>query len=165
MRLLKPPDLARPFVDAVPGMWPSEGAAVAVLEAAEHAHARGATARARLLAHGDGFEPTLTSRAPRVEGIVAALRLALRDRRPPDLVLASAHGTPLDAVERAALAEAGVGDAQIIAPKGNLGDAFGASSALATAMAPYLGAERVLVSAICPAGSVGALLLDNLRPM
>ena len=76
----------------------------------------------------------------------------------PDLVLASAHGTPLDALERAALAAAGVGDAPIIAPKSSLGDAFGASSALATAMAPYLDAERVLVSAICPAGSVGALL-------
>ena len=25
MRLLKSPDQARPFVDAVPGMWPSEG--------------------------------------------------------------------------------------------------------------------------------------------
>jgi len=165
MRLLKSPDQARPFVDAVPGMWPAEGAAIAVLEAAEHAHARGATAGARLLAHGAGFEPTLTRRAPSADGIVAALRLALHNQPPPDLILASAHGTSLDAVERAALNEVGVGDAAIIAPKRHLGDAFGASSALAAAMAPYLDAQRVLVSAICPGGSVGALLLDNLRPM
>ena len=28
-------------------------------------------------------------------------------------------------------------------------------------MTPYLGVERVLVSAVCPGGSVGALLLER----
>ena len=83
MRLLKSPDQARPFVDAVPGMWPSEGAAVAVLESRRARDARGATARAKLLAHGEGFEPTLTSRAPVVDGIAAALRLALARQPAP----------------------------------------------------------------------------------
>lgn len=161
MRLLKTPARARPFVDALPGVWPAEGAAIAVVESAAHAAARGARPRARFLAHGEGFEPTLTSRAPAVDGIVAALRRALRGQPAPDLVLASAHGTPLDAVERAALAAAGAGHVRVLAPKWNLGDAFGASSALAAAIAPSLDAERALVSALCPGGSIGALLLER----
>ena len=159
MHLLKTPETSRPFVDTVPGVWPAEGAAIAVIEGADHAAARGARVHARLLAHGEGFEPTLTTRAPVGDGIVAALRRALP--APPDLVLASAHGTPLDAIERAALESAGIGGVRVIAPKQQLGDAFGASSALATAMAPYLDARRVLVSAICPGGSVGALLIEH----
>jgi len=161
MGLLKSAEQARPFVDATPGVWPSEGAAIAVLESTAHATARGARLRARVLGHGEGFEPTLTSRAPIADGVVGALRRALRDEARPDLVLASAHGTPLDPIERAALAAAGVGDVRILAPKASLGDAFGASSALAAAMTPYLGVERVLVSAVCPGGSVGALLLER----
>ncbi len=161
MGLLKSLDRARPFVDAVPGVWPAEGAAIAVLERGAHATARGAPVRARLLGHGEGFEPTLTSRTPVAAGVTNALQIAMRDRPRPDLVLASAHGTPLDAIERAALGAAGVGDVRIVAPKSFLGDAFGASSALAASMAPYLDAERVLISAVCPGGSIGALLIGR----
>lgn len=159
MRLLKSPDQARPFVDAVPGVWPSEGAAILILEDAAHAAARGATVRARVLAHAAGFEPTLTSRAPVADGIIAVLRAALADHPRPDLVLASAHGTPLDALERAALDAVGLADVRTIAPKAHVGDAFGASSALAAALAPHLGARCALVSAVCPGGSLGAVLL------
>jgi 3-oxoacyl-[acyl-carrier-protein] synthase II len=161
MRLLKPPEQARPFTDAVPGLWPSEGAAVAVVERAAHAAARGARVRAHLRAHAEGFEPTLVTRAPGAEGLAATLRRALRDQAPPDLVLVSAHGTALDAVERAALDAAGLGGVPVLAPKAQLGDAYGASSALAVAMAPFLDAERVLVSAVCPAGSIGAALVER----
>ncbi|MBX3024721.1 hypothetical protein KF840_07410 [bacterium] len=160
MRLLKTPARSRPFTDAVPGVWPGEGAAIAVLESADHAAARGAPAIARVLAHAAGFEPTLTGRTRVADGIAGVLRQAMT--APPDLVLASAQGTPLDAVEAAALTAAGAGAAPVIAPKAQLGDAFGASSALAAALAPYLAARRVLVSAVCPAGSVGAVLLEPL---
>src|SRR4029453_5051724 len=44
MSLLKSADAALPFGDA-PGVWPSEGAAVAILERADRARARGAQAR------------------------------------------------------------------------------------------------------------------------
>ena len=161
MRLLKRPEQARPFADAVPGVWPSEGAAIAVVERAAHAAARGARVLARLRGHAAGFEPTLTTRAPLADGIAATLARALRDQPRPQLVLASAQGTPLDAVERAALAAAGLGDVRVLAPQAQLGDAYGASSALAVAMAPFLGAERVLVSAVCPGGSVGVVYVER----
>lgn len=159
MRLSKTPAQSRPFVDAVPGVWPAEGAAILVLEDAVHAAARGATARARVAGHAAGFEPTLASRAPVADGLIAVLRAVLADQPPPDLVLASAHGTPLDALERAALDAAGLAGVPIIAPKQGLGDAFGASSAIAAALVPHLGAARVLISAICPGGSIGAVVL------
>jgi len=159
MRLLKGPERSRPFVDAVPGVWPAEGAAILVLEEAAHAEARGAAVRARVLGHAAGFEPTLTSRAPVADGLVAVLRAALAGQPPPELVLASAHGTPLDALERAAFDAAGLGGVPVVAPKQHLGDAFGASSAIAAALAPQLGAGRVLISAVCPGGSIGAVLL------
>lgn len=159
MRLLKRADQARPFADAVPGVWPAEGAAIAVLEDAAAAAARGARPLARVLGQAAGFEPTLTARAPRPDGLVAVLRRALADQPRPDLILASAHGTPLDAVERAALDGAGLAGIPVLAPKLHLGDAFGASGALAVALAPWFDAERILVSAVCPGGSLGALLL------
>ena len=161
MGLLKTADAARPFTDAIPGLWPSEGAAIAVVERADHAAARGARVHAGLRAHAEGFEPTLTARTPDADGVAATLRRALRDQPTPDLVLAGAHGTPLDAVERAALDAAGLSGVRVLAPKAQLGDAYGASSALAVAMAPFLGVERVLVSAVCPGGSVGAVLLER----
>ncbi|MFN8641034.1 MAG: beta-ketoacyl synthase N-terminal-like domain-containing protein [Candidatus Binatia bacterium] len=161
MRLLKTAAQARPFVDAIAGVWPAEGAAVVVLERAALAAARGARVHARVAGHGAGFEPTLTSRTPAADGIAATLTRARRGQQPPQLVLASAQGTPLDAVERAALATAGLDGVRVLAPKAQLGEAFGASSALATAMAPFLGAERVLVSAVCPGGSVGAVLVER----
>lgn len=162
MRLLKTPDRSRPFVDAVPGVWPGEGAAFAVLESAAHAAARGARVLARVLAHAEGFEPTLTTRSPAATGIAGVLRQVVADAV-PDLVLGSAQGTPLDAVERAALGAVGLDGAPLLALKGSVGDAFGASSALAASVAPYLAARRVLISAVCPAGSVGALLLESAR--
>lgn len=159
MGLLKSPAETRPFIDAVPGVWPSEGAAIAVLEEAAHAAARGADVRAQVLGHAAGFEPTLTSRTPSIDGLVGVLQRTLKGQPRPDLILVSAHGTPLDAIEQAALDAAGLAGVPVVAPKSHLGDSFGASSALAAAIAPHLGVARVLVSAVCPGGSLGALLL------
>jgi 3-oxoacyl-[acyl-carrier-protein] synthase II len=166
MRLLKEASAAHPFVDAVPGVWPSEGAAVVVLESETHARARGARIRARVDGYAAGFEPTLTSRAPSAAGVVATLRRAMTasGHAPSEigLVVASAHGTPLDACEGAALTEA-LGAAtqpRIIAPKHSIGETFGASGALGVALAAGLAPNApVLVSSLCYSGNVAALVL------
>ena len=121
MGLLKSAEQARPFVDATPGVWPSEGAAIAVLESAAHATARGAGLRARVLGHGEGFEPTLTSLAPIADGVVGAMRRALRDQARPDLVAGERAVRRSSAIERAALAAAGVGDVRIPGAEGEPG--------------------------------------------
>lgn len=169
MGLLKDPQAAHPFRDAVPGVWPSEGAAVAVLERVDRARRRGARVWGRVEGYAAGFEPTLTRRAPARDGIVATLRraLAASGRAPGDVatVLASAHGTPLDACERAALDDV-FGAARrprVVAPKRVLGETFGASGALSVALAAGLLAETrpqaVLLSSLCYSGSVAAMVL------
>ena len=185
MRLLKDARQARPFVDAVPGVWPSEGAAVLVLERAAHAAARGAHVLGRVGGYAAGFEPTLTRRAPAATGVTAVLARAAAGAL-PDVVLASAHGTPIDSVEAAALRSLGCAATPVIATKAALGESFGASGALAAALAvellrgeTALGAgvaidlhgaalpgaalrgESALVSALCYAGSAVGLLLTR----
>jgi 3-oxoacyl-[acyl-carrier-protein] synthase II len=133
MRLLKPADCSRPFRDAVPGVRPSEGALVLVLERAERALRRGARIFGIVEGYAAGFEPTLTH--PPIDrcGLTATARraLAASDREPFDLgvIAASAHGTPLDELERSALCDV-LGEAReavVLAPKSALGDAFAAS--------------------------------------
>lgn len=166
MRLLKDPSAVRPFVDARPGVWPSEGAAVVVLESDDHARARGARVRALVEGYAAGFEPTLTSRAPSRDGVIATLRRALtasgHGPRAIGLVVASAHGTPLDASERAALTDVLGETAQprLIAPKQAIGETFGASGALSVALAVGLAPTTpVLVSSLCYSGHIAALVL------
>lgn len=166
MRLLKDPSAARPFVDALPGVWPSEGAAVVVLESENHARARGARIRARVKGYATGFEPTLTSRTPSGGGVIATLRRAVTasGHAPSEigLVVASAHGTALDACEHGALTEV-LGETtgpRIIAPKQAIGETFGASGALSVALAAGLAPQTpVLVSSLCYSGSIAALVL------
>lgn len=165
MGLFKTPAQARPFLDAVPGLWPSEGAAIAVVESAAHAAARGARVRARLLAYAAGFEPTLSGRAPLPHGVVATLRRALAGQPAPARVLVSAHGTPCDAIERAALQAVGLGAVPVVAPKACLGDAFGASGAFAAALASAGAPTPALISALCPSGSIAALLVEACAPV
>jgi 3-oxoacyl-[acyl-carrier-protein] synthase II len=171
MRLLKDPAAARPFHDAEPGVWPSEGAAVAVLEREDHARARGARILARANCYAAGFEPTLASRAPQGTGVVATLRRALvaagRAGHEIGTVLTSAHGTPLDACERTALDEA-LGSAtprRTLAPKQALGETFGASGALHVALALGLMADApqqaMLISSLCYSGSIAAMVLSR----
>jgi 3-oxoacyl-[acyl-carrier-protein] synthase II len=173
MGLAKHPESARPFRDAVPGVWPSEGAAVAVLEREAHARARGARAWARLAGYAAGFEPTLTRREPEIEGITATFQRALdasgQSGRDVDTVIASAHGTPIDACERTAVhAALGGADPRLLTPKESLGECFAGSGALGVAQAagllaqaPPTGADAVLVSSLCYSGSVAALVLTR----
>jgi 3-oxoacyl-[acyl-carrier-protein] synthase II len=174
MRLLKTAEQARPFRDAIAGVWPSEGSAVVVLERADRARRRAAPIRARIDGYAAGFEPTLTSAAPLRDGIVSTLTrsLAASGRSATDIgaVYASAHGTPLDACERAALREAlGEPEREPIAPKQLWGESFAASGPLSLALAVGLFAETppiadaVLISSVCYSGNVVGLVLSPVR--
>jgi 3-oxoacyl-[acyl-carrier-protein] synthase II len=154
----------------VPGIAPSEGAAVLVLEREDRARARGARARGRVRGYGAACEPTLTTRTPQSAGIAAALRAALRDAGTEperiDLAITSAHGTAVDACEADALDAVLGGPARrTIAPKATLGECFGASGALGTAIALGLFerglASTALLSSVCYSGPVAALVLDR----
>lgn len=142
MGLLKARAAARPFVDAVPGVYPSEAAVVMVLERRARARRRGARCWGRIEGYAAGFEPTLARRGREHTGIAATLRRALassaRSSEDIDAVLCSAHGTPIDASELAALAEVfgqQRGARVLIAPKAVFGDSLGASGVLALALA------------------------------
>jgi 3-oxoacyl-(acyl-carrier-protein) synthase len=168
MRLLKGPDAARPFHDTVPGVWPSEGAVVAVLERADRAVARRARVWGHVEGYAAGFEPTLTERAPQRDGITGTLRRALAAAGCAagmiGTVVVSAHGTPLDAVERAACEDVlGRDGVRVIAPKRALGECFGASGPLGVVLALGLSEQTAgtatLVSAVCYSGSVCAMVV------
>ncbi len=143
MRLLRSGD-ALPFREPSAGVCPAEGAAVLVLERRESAHKRGARAWARVDGYAAGFEPSLTG--PRrqctalVETMQRALALSGHAAGEVGLVMASAHGTALDAVELAAL-RAVLGEAHaplLCAPKSAWGETFGADGALSLALATAL---------------------------
>src|SRR5262249_28460677 len=113
--------------------------------------------------------PTVIDRTPRTDGLVATLRraLAAAQRSPHDIgtVFTSAHGTTLDACERAALDEV-LGDAaarRLLAPKQALGETFGASGALSVALAigSTADAQRpaTLISSLCYSGSIAAMVV------
>ncbi len=101
------PDFCRPFSKGRNGMILGAGAAVLVLESAEHARARGATPLATLAGYGtttDAKDPV----APDVEGAARAMRMALDDAgvAADDIDYVNAHGTATivnDATESAAL--------------------------------------------------------------
>lgn len=167
MSLLKDAAAARPFHDAVAGVWPSEGAAVAVLESEAHARARAARILGRIDGYAAGFEPTLTQPAPRPDGIVATLRRAIAagGRTPQEIgtVITSAHGTPIDACERSALV-AVFGEpiaARLLAPKQALGETFGASGALSLALAlATRPPSPILISSLCYSGNYTAMVVS-----
>lgn len=101
------PDACRPFSRDRRGMVLGEGAAVLVLEAEEHARARGATAHAEFAGYGLSSDAAHMT-APDLDGIVAALSMAIADAgvSPDAPALVSAHGTGTtlnDAAETAAL--------------------------------------------------------------
>jgi 3-oxoacyl-(acyl-carrier-protein) synthase len=140
MGLLKARAAARPFRDAVPGVFASEAAVVLVLERRDHARRRGGRCWGCIEGYAAGFEPTLTRAARQSTGIAATLRraLALSGHAPADVgvVMASAHGTPVDDTERAALTDVFGADsaALVLAPKAAFGECFAASGVLALAL-------------------------------
>jgi 3-oxoacyl-[acyl-carrier-protein] synthase II len=140
MGLLKSFAGARPFRDHVPGVWPSEGAVVAVLEPRDRALARGVQPFGTVRGYAIGFEPTLTRASPRSTGVVGAMRRALLlsglDAEDVGVVVTSAHGTLLDRVELEATREVfGTSNfTLLLAPKARLGETFAASGMLGLAL-------------------------------
>jgi 3-oxoacyl-[acyl-carrier-protein] synthase II len=91
-----PTRASRPFDAGRDGFVFGEGAAILLLESAEHARARGADVIARLTGYGasaDAFH--VTQPDPEGKGAAAAMTFALEDagRRPSDVDHINAHGT------------------------------------------------------------------------
>ena len=134
-------EVARPFDAGRRGLVLGEGAAVLVVEAAEHARRRGARVRARLAGVGAAADATHMT-APDREGAGAAraIAAALADAglAPGAVDFVSAHGTGTlynDAMEAAALCRLfGPGAVPVNSIKGALGHTLGAAGALEAVM-------------------------------
>ena len=131
----------RPFDAQRTGMLLGEGAAMFVLERADHARQRGAAALAEVVALGlscDAHHPTAPQ--PEGRGMLAAMRAALdaAGLAPADIDWVNAHGSGTrasDGAEARAL-RALFGDTMppVSGSKGALGHALGAASAIELAV-------------------------------
>ncbi|MFE2265443.1 beta-ketoacyl-[acyl-carrier-protein] synthase family protein [Streptomyces griseosporeus] len=131
---------SRPFDARRDGLVLAEGAAVLVLERADHARARRAPALAVLRGYGagsDAHHPVAPH--PGGEGAARAITAALVDAgcRPGDIGHVNAHGTSTalsDAAEAAALVRVfGDGVPPVTASKGVIGHSLGAAGAIQAA--------------------------------
>ena len=132
------PTACRPFDGHRDGFMIGEGAAILILERADHARARGAHVRARLLGAGtsvDGYAAT----APQPEGIgaEAAMRAALRDAglesHTIEYVNAHATGTPVGDTAEASAIRRVVPHAKVSSIKGAVGHTIAAAGAIEAA--------------------------------
>jgi 3-oxoacyl-[acyl-carrier-protein] synthase II len=144
-----PPDeTPRPFDARRDGTVPGEGAAMYILEAREHAEARGAKILARFLGGSQFFEPAVTSQPKRGTAISGTIATALSQAKlqPTDVgfVSASASGAvPGDAVEAQAI-ERTLGRVPVTAFKSYFGDT-GAGSGSIELVAAVLALQNGLV--------------------
>jgi 3-oxoacyl-[acyl-carrier-protein] synthase II len=105
----EPTKASRPFDADRDGFVSGEGAAILVLESAEHAMSRGAHILAELVGYGSAADAyDMVHPAPEGEGLARAMHLTLKDANlsPADIGYINAHGTstPLnDAHETMAL--------------------------------------------------------------
>jgi 3-oxoacyl-[acyl-carrier-protein] synthase II len=133
---------SRPFDAERDGFVIGEGAAVIVLERAEHARARGARARAELAGYATTADAVhITAPAEDGAGMVAALRRALEQAQisPSDIDYVNAHGTstPLnDAAETKVIREVfgeRAHDVPVSSIKSMIGHLLGAGGAVEAA--------------------------------
>ena len=140
MTALSSSGVSRPFDAERDGFVMGEGAAIFVLEAWDHAVARGAHILAEVLGSASNADAHhITAPSPGGRGAIACMRLALDDAglTADDIVHVNAHGTstPLnDAAEAAAVSEVfGAGRLPVTSIKGVTGHALGAAGALEAA--------------------------------
>ncbi|MFF8381771.1 beta-ketoacyl-[acyl-carrier-protein] synthase family protein [Streptomyces sp. NPDC015661] len=131
----EPASASRPFAADRSGFVLSEGAAVMVLESAEHAAARGARVHAVLAGAGIAADAHhITAPAPDGSGQTAAMRKALAQAglAPEQIGHINAHatGTPVGDVAEAHAIREVFGRATVTAPKAALGHLFGAAGAI-----------------------------------
>jgi len=135
------PERCQPFDRHRKGMVPGEGAAMLVLERADHARRRGARVYAEVAGCGLSCDAHhMTGGDPSGDGAIRAMRNALDDARltPADVSYISAHGTgtPVnDRLEAQALARLFGGGSAVPASsiKSMIGHAMGAASAIEAA--------------------------------
>ena len=132
------PSACRPFDRQRDGFMIGEGAAILVLECAEHARARGAHVRARLLGAGTSVDGhAATAPQPEGRGAAAAMRAALKDAgilgSQVDYVNAHATGTPVGDIAEAAAIQAVTPTAQVSSIKGAIGHTIAAAGAIEAA--------------------------------
>lgn len=127
---------SRPFAADRDGFVLGEGAAILVLESAEHAAARGAHVHAVLAGAGIASDAHhITAPAPDGNGQVSAMRKALGQAGidPGEVSHVNAHatGTPVgDAAEAGAIAQVFGSGVPVTAPKASFGHLVGAAGAL-----------------------------------
>ncbi|MEE1816114.1 beta-ketoacyl-[acyl-carrier-protein] synthase family protein [Streptomyces sp. SP18ES09] len=131
----EPASASRPFAADRSGFILSEGAAVVVLESAEHASARGARVHATLAGAGIAADAHhITAPAVDGSGQISAMRKALAQAglTPEQISHINAHatGTPVGDVAEAHAIGAVFGRAAVTAPKAALGHLFGAAGAI-----------------------------------
>jgi 3-oxoacyl-[acyl-carrier-protein] synthase II len=132
---------ARPFDVHRRGLVLGEGAAVLVIESAEHARGRGAAVQARVTGVGAAADAThMTAPDRQGRGAERAMRAALAEARraPAAIDFVSAHGTGTvynDAMEAVALERLfGPGAVPVNSIKGAIGHTLGAAGALEAVM-------------------------------
>jgi 3-oxoacyl-[acyl-carrier-protein] synthase II len=143
--------VSRPFDAERDGFVMGEGAGALVLEAEEHARARGATVHGRLAGYGASNDAHhITQPDPDGRGAVDAIRAALADAgaQPGDTGYVNAHGTSTpfnDRVETTAIHTVWNGGAPpVSSTKSQIGHLLGAAGAV-EAVAALIAIERGLL--------------------
>jgi len=133
----RPEASCRPFAKDRSGLVLGDGAVIYLLEAAEHAHARGARIYARLAGYGASADATHLSN-PDAEGQALALRACLKDAglSTTDIGYINAHGTatpsadPVEVRALKAVFGAQAGQIPISSTKSLHGHLLGAAGAI-----------------------------------
>lgn len=133
----EPERASRPFDADRNGFISGEGAAILVLESAEHAVGRGAAVLGELVGYGNAADAyDMVHPAPEGEGLARAMSLALKDAclKPADIGYINAHGTstPLNDAHETMAIKRMFGDAAppVSSTKSMTGHLLGAAGSL-----------------------------------
>jgi 3-oxoacyl-[acyl-carrier-protein] synthase II len=135
-RVDDPASASRPFDGDRDGFVAAEGAGILVLERMEHAEARRANVRARLVGYGASADAHhATAPDPTGDGVEKAMRMALHDAgiEPREVVHINAHGTSTqlnDVSEATAIRRVFSDRPAVTSIKGVIGHSLGAAGAI-----------------------------------